>query len=105
MADIVIINKVDTADPEAVQTVEANVRALNPKAVIVRADSPVTVDSPSWSGKRVLVIEDGPTLTHGEMRYGAGLRGRHPAAGRRDRGPAALRAGLHQGACSRSTRT
>ena len=74
MADIVIVNKVDTADPEAVQTVEANVRALNPKAIIVRANSPVTVDQPELvKGKRVLVIEDGPTLTHGEMRYGAGL--------------------------------
>jgi predicted GTPase len=74
MADIVIVNKVDTADPDAVQTVEANVRALNPKAVIVRANSPVTVDQPELiKGRRVLVIEDGPTLTHGEMRYGAGL--------------------------------
>jgi predicted GTPase len=74
MADIVIINKADTADPAALQTVEANVRALNPRATILRADSPVTVKDPeSVRGKRVLVIEDGPTLTHGEMRYGAGL--------------------------------
>jgi predicted GTPase len=74
MADIVIVNKVDTADPEGVQTVEANVRALNPRAIILRADSPVTVERPELvKGKRVLVIEDGPTLTHGEMRYGAGL--------------------------------
>ncbi len=74
MADIVIINKVDTADPAAIQTVETNVRALNPKAVILRGDSPVTVDDPALiKGKRVLVIEDGPTLTHGEMRYGAGM--------------------------------
>jgi len=74
MADIVVINKVDTADPEAIQAVEANVRALNPKATILLANSPVTVEQPeAVKGKRVLVIEDGPTLTHGEMRYGAGL--------------------------------
>jgi predicted GTPase len=74
MADIVILNKVDTADPEAVRTVEANVRAVNPRATVLRADSPVTVRDPGLvKGKRVLVIEDGPTLTHGEMKYGAGL--------------------------------
>ncbi len=73
MADIVILNKVDTAPAEAVQTVEANVRALNPRATILRANSPVTAKDPgAIRGKRVLVIEDGPTLTHGEMRYGAG---------------------------------
>ena len=78
MADIVVINKVDTADPDAIQTVEANVRALNPKATILRANSPVTVEHPeAVKGKRVLVIEDGPTLTHGEMRYGAGLVAAH----------------------------
>jgi len=78
MADIVVINKVDTADLEAIQTVEANVRALNPKAIILRANSPVTVEQPeAVKGKRVLVIEDGPTLTHGEMRYGAGLVAAH----------------------------
>ncbi len=74
MADIVILNKVDTAPAEAVQTVEANVRALNPRATILRANSPVTAKDPgAIRGKRVLVIEDGPTLTHGEMRYGAGF--------------------------------
>ncbi len=74
MADIVVINKVDTAAPEAVQIVEANVRAVNPRATLLRANSPVTVRDPgAIRGKRVLVIEDGPTLTHGEMRYGAGL--------------------------------
>jgi len=74
MADLVILNKVDTADPEAVRTVETNVRALNPRALVLRANSPVTVGDPdAVKGKRVLVIEDGPTLTHGEMRYGAGL--------------------------------
>jgi len=74
MADLVIVNKVDTAEPANVTTVEANVRAVNPHATILRAGSPVTVKDPSLiRGKRVLVIEDGPTLTHGEMRYGAGL--------------------------------
>ncbi|MBI4422698.1 MAG: GTPase, partial [Elusimicrobia bacterium] len=73
MADLVIINKVDTAAPEAVAAVERNIRAVNPKAAILRADSPVTVSEPGKvKGKRVLVIEDGPTLTHGEMEYGAG---------------------------------
>ncbi|OGF18263.1 MAG: GTPase [Candidatus Eisenbacteria bacterium RBG_16_71_46] len=74
MADIVVLNKMDSAEPEAIATVEANIRALNPKATLVRANSPVTVCDPAAvKGKRVLVIEDGPTVTHGEMRYGAGL--------------------------------
>ena len=74
MADIVIVNKVDTAEPANVAIVEANVRAVNPRARALRAASPVTVTSPELvRGKRVLVIEDGPTLTHGEMPYGAGL--------------------------------
>ena len=74
MADIVIVNKVDTAEPEKVAQVEANIRSANPHATILRANSPVAVDKPEMvKGKRVLVIEDGPTLTHGEMKYGAGL--------------------------------
>jgi predicted GTPase len=74
MADVVIINKVDTARDEDVNQVEHNVRRLNPKARILRANSPITVRDPDLvRGKRVLVIEDGPTLTHGEMPYGAGL--------------------------------
>jgi predicted GTPase len=74
MADVVVINKVDTAEPENVDRVEATARELNPDAVIIRAESPVTVDDPSAvEGKRVLVIEDGPTLSHGEMTYGAGV--------------------------------
>ncbi|MCX5789338.1 MAG: cyclic 2,3-diphosphoglycerate synthase [Elusimicrobia bacterium] len=73
MADVVIINKVNTANPDAVASVETNIRSVNPKAIVIRADSPVTVSDPGKvKGKRVLVIEDGPTLTHGEMRYGAG---------------------------------
>ena len=78
MADVVVINKVDTAAPADIATVEANVRAANPRAQVVRANSPVTVKDPAAvKGKRVLVIEDGPTLTHGEMRYGAGLVAAH----------------------------
>jgi predicted GTPase len=74
MADVVVINKVDTADPANVDRVEATARELNPTAVIIRAESPVTVDdADAVEGKRVLVIEDGPTLTHGEMTYGAGV--------------------------------
>ena len=74
MADVVVINKVDTAEPENVDRVEATARELNPDAVIIRAESPVTVDDPSAvEGNRVLVIEDGPTLSHGEMTYGAGV--------------------------------
>ena len=73
LADVVVINKVGTAKPEDVDTVEANVRRVNPKARIIRAKSPVTVDDPgAIKGKRVLVVEDGPTLTHGEMKIGAG---------------------------------
>ncbi|MCH8251301.1 MAG: GTPase [Planctomycetes bacterium] len=73
LADVVVINKVATARPEDVALVEANVRKVNPKARIIRAKSPVTVDDPaSIKGKRVLVVEDGPTLTHGEMKIGAG---------------------------------
>jgi predicted GTPase len=74
MADLVIVNKVDTAEPANVAIVEANARRVNPCATILRANSPLTVRDPDLvRGRRVLVIEDGPTLTHGEMRYGAGL--------------------------------
>ncbi|MCO6436746.1 MAG: GTPase [Phycisphaerae bacterium] len=73
MADVVVINKSDTADADSIATVERNIKAVNPKAKIIRADSPVTVPDPAAvQGKRVLVVEDGPTLTHGEMTYGAG---------------------------------
>lgn len=74
MADIVVINKIDTAVPENVELVRRNVRSVNPNAVIVEAASPVFCEDVSAiAGKRVLVIEDGPTLTHGEMSYGAGV--------------------------------
>jgi len=73
MADVVIINKVETAEPSWVNQVRENVRRLNPKAIIIEAASPLFVDDPeAIRGKRALVVEDGPTLTHGEMRYGAG---------------------------------
>jgi predicted GTPase len=72
LADVVIINKVDTASRERVLHVRENVRALNPKARILEAASPIFVDDPSvLRGRRVLAIEDGPTVTHGEMPYGA----------------------------------
>jgi predicted GTPase len=71
-ADVFVINKVDTASPENVNRVRENLRAANPHAVIVEAASPLFVDDPAAiQGKRVLAIEDGPTLTHGEMAYGA----------------------------------
>ncbi|NLG97579.1 MAG: GTPase [Chloroflexi bacterium] len=72
-ADVFVINKVDTASPENVNAVRQTARMLNPKARFVEGASPLFVDDPSEIyGKRVLVIEDGPTLTHGEMAYGAG---------------------------------
>ena len=74
MGHVVVINKCDTAEPENVEAVERTVREVNPGAVVIRANSPVTVDDPeAVEGKRVLVIEDGPTLSHGEMTYGAGV--------------------------------
>ena len=73
MADVVIINKVDTADAENVEKVQRNIKTANPEAIIVEAASPITVDDPKLvEGKKVLVVEDGPTLTHGNMAYGAG---------------------------------
>ncbi len=73
MADVVIINKVDTANPKDVETVRRIVEELNPRAKVIAAASPVTAsDSTAIKGKSVLVIEDGPTVTHGEMKFGAG---------------------------------
>jgi predicted GTPase len=73
LADVFVINKVDTANPENVIELRENLRRLNPHAVQIEAASPLFVDDPeAIRGKRVLVIEDGPTLTHGEMAYGAG---------------------------------
>lgn len=74
MADIVIINKIDTADYANVLKVRDNIQSVNPDAIVLEAASPIFVDDPlAIRGKRVLVIEDGPTLTHGEMGYGAGV--------------------------------
>ena len=74
MADVVIINKIKTADPENVDKLRTSIAQINPKAKVVDAASPVTVDDPDIiNGKRVLVVEDGPTLTHGEMKFGAGV--------------------------------
>jgi predicted GTPase len=73
-ADVVVINKIDTADGSDVDTVRDNVSSVNPGATVVEAASPIFVeDSGAIRGKRVLVVEDGPTLTHGEMAYGAGV--------------------------------
>ncbi len=72
-ADVFVINKVDTASPDDVILVRENLRGLNPNAVIIEGASPLFVDDPAGiQGKRVLVVEDGPTLTHGGMKYGAG---------------------------------
>ncbi|MFO7590769.1 MAG: cyclic 2,3-diphosphoglycerate synthase [Acidimicrobiia bacterium] len=73
MADVVVVNKIDAAQPEAVEIVLADVARANPDAVLVRAASPVSLaPGPDLSGRRVLVVEDGPTVTHGGMAFGAG---------------------------------
>jgi predicted GTPase len=73
LADVVVINKIDSADASGIQTVRESIAKVNPKAIVVDAASPIKVDNPALiRGKRVLVIEDGPTLTHGEMKIGAG---------------------------------
>jgi predicted GTPase len=80
MADLVIVAKCDSATEADVAAVEASVRALNPRAEVLRGDSPVTLDDPAVAaGKRVVVIEDGPTLTHGSMSFGAGVVGARDA--------------------------
>jgi predicted GTPase len=74
MADVVVINKVDSATPEEIETLEDTIRELNPKARLIRAESVLSVEGDvEIKGRRVLVIEDGPTLTHGNMKYGAGV--------------------------------
>lgn len=74
LADIVVINKIDSASPENIQIVRENIEKINPGAVVVDGASPLTVNKPELiKGKRVLVVEDGPTLTHGEMKIGAGV--------------------------------
>lgn len=74
MADVVVINKIDTAAPDKINLLRENIHKLAPNAIVVDAASPLTVDhSELIRGKRVLVVEDGPTLTHGEMKFGAGV--------------------------------
>ncbi|MGH2694127.1 MAG: cyclic 2,3-diphosphoglycerate synthase [Actinomycetota bacterium] len=74
MADVIVINKVDTAEPADVAALRKTAEEVNPKAVVVEASSPITLEQgASLEGKRVLVVEDGPTLTHGGMGYGAGV--------------------------------
>lgn len=74
MADVVVINKIDSAEPASIQIVRENIAKVNPGAIVIDGASPIKVDDPSLiKGKRVLVVEDGPTLTHGEMKIGAGV--------------------------------
>ena len=74
MADVVIINKIDSADYDEVEFLRENIREVNPNAIIIDAASPLSVDDPDLiRGKKALVVEDGPTLTHGEMAFGAGV--------------------------------
>ncbi|UCE73615.1 MAG: GTPase [Methanomassiliicoccales archaeon] len=73
MADVIIINKIGTASRENVNILRNNIESINPKAVVIEAESTISVDDPAEiKGKRVLVVEDGPSVTHGEMPYGAG---------------------------------
>lgn len=72
-SDVAIINKVDSASADSIRQVEKNIENVNPGAVVIKAESTITVDDPDMiKGKRVLIVEDGPTLTHGEMKIGAG---------------------------------
>ncbi len=74
LADVVVINKIDSADMDDILEVRDNIREINPDAIVIDGASPLTVDKPELiKGKNVLVVEDGPTLTHGEMTYGAGV--------------------------------
>ena len=73
MADVAVINKIDSATAQSIAIIEQKTKKINPNAVIVKAESGITVDNAELiRGKRVLVVEDGPTLTHGEMKLGAG---------------------------------
>ncbi len=92
-ADVIVVNKCDTAEPANIAAVEAAAARVNPKARVLRADSPVTAERPEMiAGKRVLAVEDGPTLTHGGMRYGAACVAAKQcgAAGLADAGPYAV---------------
>ena len=74
MADVVVVNKIDSASPDQVALLDDAIQRINPRATVIKANSTVTVENGSeLAGKRVLVVEDGPTLTHGEMKFGAGV--------------------------------
>jgi predicted GTPase len=77
LADVVVLNKIDSASPENIEIVRNNILKYNPKATIIEAASPISLENPAdlklIKGKRILVVEDGPTLTHGEMKFGAGV--------------------------------
>lgn len=74
LADVAVINKIESAEPKNIKFVRESIRKVNPKAIIIEGASPIKVEKPELiEGKRVLVVEDGPTLTHGEMEYGAGM--------------------------------
>lgn len=93
LADVVVINKVDTADPKGVEIIVKNAKQYNPSAKIIKAESVITVENPKIiKGKKVLVIEDGPTMTHGEMNIGAGMIAakQHGASGLVDPRPYAV---------------
>jgi predicted GTPase len=78
LADVVVINKIDTSNPTAIQEVRESIDKVNPKAIVIDGASPIRVDDQKLiRGKRVLVVEDGPTLTHGEMKIGAGIVAAH----------------------------
>jgi predicted GTPase len=92
MADVVIINKIDSATPAQIDQIHASIAELNPRAQVVAARSDLTLDGPPIEGKRVVVVEDGPTLTHGGMHFGAGVVAarRFGAASLADPRPAAV---------------
>lgn len=74
MADVVVVNKIDSASPDQVALLDDAIQRINPRATVIKANSTVTVENGfELAGKRVLVVEDGPTLTHGEMKFGAGV--------------------------------
>lgn len=73
MADVIVINKMDSAPKEGVEKVLENIKKFNPKAIVIKADSKISVEGVALRGRKVLVVEDGPTLTHGGMKYGAGI--------------------------------
>ncbi|HKZ76074.1 MAG TPA: cyclic 2,3-diphosphoglycerate synthase [Actinomycetota bacterium] len=74
MADVVVVNKIDSSSPDQVALLDDAIQRINPRATVIKANSTVTVENGSeLAGKRVLVVEDGPTLTHGEMKFGAGV--------------------------------